>query len=130
MTLEQALAKAANRERPRRARPVTPVTRGYPSEVTEKPPQKQHSNPGYPSNPANVTGEAANAEGATLLAGLQSLEAAANQAGCCEPLSTMAWEFREDLEPMGRGAWPVKALALAVETIGRADGWQFRGAYD
>lgn len=71
---------------------------------------------------------AANAEreADTLLTGLQTLEAAARQAGCREPLSAMAREFRDDLEAMGREALPVEAIALAVETLTKVDGWRFR----
>ena len=74
---------------------------------------------------------AANAEreADTLLTGLQTLEAAARQAGCREPLSAMAREFRDDQEAMGRGAWPLEAVALGVETIAKADRWRF-GAHD
>jgi hypothetical protein len=57
--------------------------------------------------------------------GVRFLTAAAEHAGCTEPLATLVHEFRHDLAAMAAGEWSIQAVADAIRTIGAMDGWQF-----
>lgn len=56
MGLEEVLRRTAEGQQAQTGQPVTPVTLGYPGEVTEKSLANQRSNPGYPGYPEKRRG--------------------------------------------------------------------------